>query len=102
MLFGLELALIPIGQAIIVAAGAAGLGGLFAGATAGTAATVGGMAAAAGAGVAATAAVSAASTANPMIASGYQAAATDIYNNAVSGSSDFVNGLGLPFGINAN
>lgn len=99
MLFGLELALIPIGQAIIVAAGAAGVGGALGGMTA---ATLGWIAAAAGTGVAATAAASTASTANPLIASGYQAAATDIYNNAVSGSSDFVNGLGLPFGINAN
>lgn len=101
-MLGLELLLIPIGNFIIGAAGTAGLGALFAGATAGTAATVGGIAAAAGTGVAATAAATAASTANPMVAGGYQAAATDMYNNAVSGSSDFINGLDLPFGINAN
>lgn len=98
-MLGLELLLIPIGNAIIGAAGAAGLGGFFAGTAA---ATVGGIAAAAGTGVAATSALSATSTANPMIAGGYQAAATDLYNNAVNGSSDFINGLGLPFGINAN
>lgn len=99
MLFGLELALIPVGHAIIGAAGAAGLSGAIGGMTA---ATLGWMAAAAGTGVAATAAATAASTANPMVAGGYQAAATDIYNNAVTGSSNFINGLGLPIDINAN
>lgn len=101
MLGGLELLLFPIGNFILGAAGTAGLGGLLGGATA---TTIGGWVAATGVGAAAATASTAASTANPLIGGGYQAAATDAYNNAVTGSSDFVNGLGLPFvpGFHAN
>lgn len=100
-MFGLELFLIPLGNAILSGIGALGLGGFVAGANA---LAVGTGVAATGAGAAVAGLANAGSAANPMIAGGYQAAVTDAYNNAVTGSSDFVNGLGLPFlpGFNTN
>lgn len=93
-MFGLELLLIPLGNAIIGGLGALGFGGALVGANA---LAVGTGVAATGAGAAIAGLANAGSAANPMIAGGYQAAVTDAYNNAVTGSSDFVNGLGLPF-----
>lgn len=99
-MFGLELLLIPLGNAVLGLLTTAGIGGL----TGVSALTVGGLTAGAGAGAAAAGALTAGSTANPMVAGGYEAAAIDAYNNAVTGSSEFINGLDLPFfpPLNAN
>jgi len=105
MLGGLEIPLILLGGTILNALGTVGLAGGLAGLgqlTIGMIAAGTGLGLGVGAGAAALG--NAGSTANPMIGGGYQAAINDAYNNAVSGSSDVLNGLNLPgipkFGMN--
>ena len=83
-------ALAALGAPIVGALAGVGIAGV-------PAALAGGVAAALGAGSVGAGAVGAgAAAANPMIGGGIQAAANDAFNNAATGSANFVNGLNLP------
>ncbi|HHX85576.1 MAG TPA: hypothetical protein GX694_09650 [Actinomycetales bacterium] len=88
---GIELLLIGIGAPIVAAVTGVGLPTLGV-----TAAGAGMGAILAGVATVATGLGSAGMTANPHIGAGVHNAVMDTYNNAVTGSSDALNGLNLP------